>query len=154
MQLFGAESRSMAESLEDTDFDRLLAGAVGEAWARCLPVWRARGRIEDLPRHVTFPRYRVSSEKWLGRAFAETFLADWQFVAGRLSSPDPVEGVCAHDMLKLMIERWELVPLGVWAISAPLPEWVCRELAAVPSYASFRGHTLGELIRFEDEQGL
>jgi hypothetical protein len=140
---------------EPLEFDRLLAGSVSEAWVRCLPMWRERGRIEDLPRNVHVGSYRVSPEKWLGRAFGWAFLADWPFVAGKLSSPDPFEAACAHDALKYMMERWEVVPVGVWAISAPILTWVRQEMADCPNrYAAFSGRTLGELFRYESEQGL
>lgn len=144
----------MGEALEDTGFGRLLAGTVGEAWSRCLLIWRARGRIEDLPRNLHVGRYRVSAEKRLGRAFAEAFADDWPFVASQLSSTDQVEVACAHDALKYMIERWEPVPEAVWAIPVPIPEWVRQELADCPNrYAGFTGRTLGELLRFESEEG-
>lgn len=145
----------MDEALGEADFDRLLAGSVGEAWERCLPLWRRRGRIEDLPRNRHVGIYRVSPEKWLGRAFAEAFLADWPFVVGELSSTDPVAVACAHDALEYMIRFWEPVPDAVWAISASIPDWVRRELDDCPyRYNTFTGRTLGELFRFEYDQDL
>ncbi len=144
----------MLETLEESDFDRLLAGTVAEAWARCLPVWRSRGRIEDKPRNLHIFHYRVSQEKWLGRAFAEVFLADWPFVAGKLSSQDPVEAACAHDALKYMEGEGGPLSEQLWDITAPIPDWVRAEVADCPHrYAEFRGTTLGELFRFESEQG-
>jgi hypothetical protein len=140
----------VGEAVDEAEFDRLLAGTVAEAWQRCLPVWRVRGRVEDLPRNLHVGRCRVSPEKWLGRAFAESFLEDWKFVAGRLSESDPVEAACAHDVLRYMIECWHPVPGEVWAIATPLPEWVQLELADCPKrYAGFEGRTLGELFRYE-----
>ena len=146
----------MGEALEKIDFNRLLSGTVAEAWSRCLPVWRARGRIEDLPRNLHLGRYRVSPEKWLGRAFAEAFAADWSFIAQKLSSPDLIEAACAHDTLRYMAEGGEpVVCEGVWSVTAPIPAWIWAELSDCPHrYEAFRGSTLGELFRFESEQGL
>src|SRR4051812_18366692 len=101
--MFSGEGMRVGEVLEDTDFDRLLAGTVVEGWSRCLPVWRVRGRIEDLPRNVHVGRYLGSPEKWLGRAFAESFMSDWPFVTSKLFSLDTAEAACAHDALKYMI---------------------------------------------------
>jgi hypothetical protein len=145
----------MSDALEYSDFDSLLSGRVDEAWDRCLPVWQVRGRIEDRPRNLHVGSYRVSPEKWLGRTFAEEFLGDWPFVVSKLSSHDPIEATCAHDALKYMIECWESVPEALWAVSVPIPDWVRAELVDCPNrYGEFSGHTLGELFRFESEQGL
>jgi hypothetical protein len=143
------------KALDYDDFDRLLAGTVNEAWERCLPYWRERGRIEDLPRNLHVGRYQVTLEKWLGRSFAMKFQPDWQFVAGKLTSPDPVVSACAHDAIKYMIQWWDAdlpAPAHLWTISTPLPEWVQQEIADCPNrYGSFHGSTLGELFRFEYE---
>jgi hypothetical protein len=142
----------MGEAHIDFDVDRVLSQAVSDAWDQCLLIWRKRGRVEDLPRNVCVPRYRVTPEKWLGRAFAERFLDQFSFVIHKLTSSDRIEAACAHDVLNYMIPRWEIVPEAVWTIASPLPDWIRQELADCPNrYETFQGQTIGDLFRFEYE---
>ena len=138
----------MDEVVAKLDYDALIAGTVSDAWARCLPLWRSRGRVEDLPRNVRRMMYWVSEEKLLGRAFAARFRVQYAFVVGKLSGPDPVEAACAHDLLKYIFETWEDGPDPAEAVTVPVPAWVREELGG-EFYESFRGSTLGDLFRFE-----
>ena len=69
------EAGSYVRETGDLDLDALLAGTIIDAWGRCLPLWRTRGRVEDLPRNVRKFMYRASQETLLGRAFAAAFRA-------------------------------------------------------------------------------
>jgi hypothetical protein len=133
---------------DELDHRALLAGQIDDAWDRCLPLWRPRGRVEDLPRNVRAMMYWASPEKLLGMAFAAEFRHRYEFLVGKLTSPDPVESACAHDLLVYIFREWSEGPDPVEAVPNPIPGWVREELGH-PFYKQFRGGTLGELFRFE-----
>lgn len=92
--------------------------------------------------------YWPSEEKSLGREFAGKFRDQYTFIVGKLSSPDPVETACAHDLLSYIFDTsWE-GPDPAEIVTVPIPDWVRDELGG-PYYESFQGSTLGELFRFE-----
>jgi hypothetical protein len=133
---------------DEYDYQALFSDGITNAWDRCLALWRPRRRVEDKPRNLHLPRYRVSREKWLGRAFAEEFRNDYSFLVEKLSSPDLIEAACAHDVLVYIFENWEDGPDPIQAVRVPIPAWVMKEIEN-QRYKTFRGTTLGELFRFE-----
>lgn len=138
------------------DYEHLLSGTVEEVWARCLPHWRPRGRVEDYPRNAHYFSYTVSPEKWLGRGFAQTFPDEIAFLVAKLRSADPTEAASAHDILfYIFVEGGcadpATLPDPIATIPVPIPDWVRAEIE-YGKYESFSGGTIGELFAFEQRQ--
>ena len=135
---------------DDNEFFRsYLAGAVQEAWARCLPIWLERGRVNDLPRGVRRTRYLPSFETILGRRFVERFPHEHGFLLGRLQSSSEFEALCAFDLLDLLAQQSDLMPVWLSRCELPLPEQVAREVAADWIYRDHGLDTIGKLLSFD-----
>jgi hypothetical protein len=136
-------------------FPQILFGSVSEAWARCLPVWRQQGRVEDLPRGTRVTMYRPTLARRLGTAFAESYANEYDFVIGRIRGGDAVESLCAFE---IMVDMGPIVISGnrgtsavLFALADPIPEILKQEIQFDYAYRNFSGSTLGDLIRFDNE---
>jgi hypothetical protein len=138
---------------EAARFAPYLGGTVQEAWARCLPVWSDRGRVNDLPRAIRFTRYSPSIETLLGRRFAERFVDDYPFLLDRVRSDSVFESLCAFEVLDFLAqhlgETQSPLPDRLRDCNLPLPERVRREVAADWIYREHDLNTIGKLLRFE-----
>ena len=107
-----------------------LHSSVDDAWRACLPTWIEVGRVKDLSRSVRVPKYWPSYANQLGRAFAEIYCDDYQFVIDMVGTlpPDSYEYLCAYDLLELIVSEFygcELpVPKQLFAIDLPAPSVV------------------------------
>lgn len=145
----------MASEHEDEDerSSRYLAGSVAEAWARCLPLWSGRGRVNDFPRAIRFTRYTASFETMLGHRFAERFADDYPFLLGFVRSGSEFEALCAFELLDFLAQHlWETsspLPEPLRDCPLPLPEVVRCEAAADRIYRDHGLDTVGKLLSFE-----
>src|SRR5262249_11803543 len=84
-----------------TELAPYLAGTVQEAWDRCEPIWRERGRIEDGRRETGI--HRPHYEPWWGRylamEFTQKFRDDYQFLIPFLTSEDEFLRIAAVELL-------------------------------------------------------
>jgi len=122
----------MSEQEEDrARFAPNLAGTVQESWARCLPVWSERGRVNDFPRAIRRTRYLPSFETLLGRQFVERFAREYAFLLERVQSASEFEALCAFDLLDFLVQDLdEAKPLPdcLRQSALPLPEQVRQEV--------------------------
>src|SRR5689334_2318471 len=90
-----------------------LEGAIHDAWARCLPIWREHGRIED-NRFVTRihrPHYEPWWGKYLAQEFTRRFRDDYRFIVALLSSDDEFVRASAVDLLKYLCANFGDQPI-------------------------------------------
>jgi hypothetical protein len=134
-------------------FAAYLAGTVHEAWARCLPIWSARKRVNDRPRAIRLTRYLPSFETLLGHNFAERFADDYAFLLDRLQSGSEFESLCAFEILDFLAqhlsETQSPLPEQLRSCALRLPEQVRREVAADWIYRAHDLGTVGKLLSFE-----
>ncbi|WP_442483564.1 hypothetical protein [Aeoliella sp. SH292] len=136
-----------------------LKGSIDDAWANCLPVWLALGRVRDLSRSIRVPKYSPSYANTLGLHFADTFGQRFQFLIDVLHT-SPVESheyLCAFDLLDLIAcshftSEIDTLP-ALFAIDLPIPRVVQLETSHIPRFANTS--TVGEFLYrvHEDEFG-
>lgn len=131
------------------DFLPYLSGRVEEAWARCLPVWRERGRIEDYPRGTRRPRYLKWWGKCLAEEFAGKFRDDHEFLVRQLSSADPFIEITAVELLDYVCENFEPggLPGALLSLKHPLPRTIKEEVEGDWIYRGQTIETVGDLLR-------
>ena len=128
---------------------------VEEAWSRCLEVWKRRGRAEDFPAGVRMPRYTPDEGKRLALDFAERFETDYGFLLSRLRE-EPVEALCAFDVLMLVFERFESqfhsegepVPAALTSAGERIPSQALKDIRSEQDYAGYSGDRVGDFLRF------
>jgi hypothetical protein len=147
------EAADLNSDEDQARFAPYLAGTVQEAWARCLPLWSDRGRVNDFPRAIRFTRYSPSFETLLGRSFAERFADDYPFLLERVRSDSEFETLCAFEILDFLSQHlWETqsdLPDCLRNCALPLPEQIRREVAADRIYRDHGLDTIGKLLSFE-----
>jgi hypothetical protein len=133
------------------DFPPYLAGTVEEAWARCLPVWREHGRIEDKPRGVRRPGYMPWAGKFLAKEFVGKFRDDYPFIVSLLSSPDPFIEIAAVELLDFLCVNFDdgQIPDTLLNLKHRLPETIKREVESDCIYRGKGIETVGDLLRCE-----
>ena len=131
--------------------DGQLTGTIDEAWAKCLPIWLALGRVRDLSRRIRVPKYFPCYATQLGVAFVDRFWTQYPFIVDVLrSSPlDSHEYLCAFDLLDLIAcdadeSRMKMLD-ALFAIDLPIPSVVQLETAYDVRYAGLS--TVGEFLR-------
>ncbi len=133
-----------------------LVGTVEEAWARCLPLWAPRGRVNDFPRAIRYTRYLPSFETILGRHFVDRFADEAAFLLERLRSGPEAEALHAFDLLDFLAdhlaEEMRPLPDSLRHCDLPLPARVRREVAAESSYPDHGIETIGQLLSFDYDQ--
>jgi hypothetical protein len=128
-----------------------LAGSVDDAWQACLPSWIEIGRVNDCSRAVRAPHYMPFYANRLGRAFAETFRDDYQFLIDVLGAMpvDSHEYLCAFDLLEMMASEFCCarlpVPEPLFAIALPVPPVVRVETACDERYNDLE--TIGAFLQ-------
>jgi len=143
---------------DESRFAPYLADTVQESWARCLPIWLERGRVNDWPREFRFPRYLPSFGTVLGRCFVERFADGYEFLMDRLATSSGAEALCAFDLLDFLARHLyrmdEVLPERLRHCDLPLPQQIRGEVAMERWY---RGHdldTVGKLLSFDfDDTG-
>ena len=106
------------------------ADNIEQSWANCFSVWKEHGRVQDYLRTESHPRYSPNCSKRLGVEFAKTFQNQFSFIITKLDSTDPVEKLCAFEILELIC--WEYgynnVPQKIYSITIPLPHLIANEV--------------------------
>jgi hypothetical protein len=134
-------------------FTPYLAETVEESWARCLPVWSKRGRVDDFPRGYRAPLYLPSFETLLGRYFVARFALEYEFLLDRIVSGSETEQFCAFDLLDFLARQLYAnngsLPDRLSRCALPLPQQIERETAADSRYRDHDVGTIGKLLSFD-----
>lgn len=135
------------------NYESFLAGALVDAWPRCLRVWSSKGRVNDLPRGIRLPRYIPSFGAILGQHFFDRFPDSYPFLLNRLENGGPLESACAFDLLDFLARRLSEIraplPEALRTCSLPLPPRIQTELAGDRIYKDQRLDSVGKLLQFE-----
>ncbi len=128
-----------------------LAGTIDEAWNRCLPIWRDRGRIEDYPRDVRRPSYTPWWGKSLAYKFASKFRDDYRFLIAVLDSDDDFQRMAAVDMLHYLCYEFveDPIPSELLSLHHPLPELIKSEVSGDRYARGKEIETVGDLLSFD-----
>ncbi len=130
-----------------------LAGSVEEALIACIPTWRELGRVNDLSRELRVPKYFPSFATQLGRAFADKFYDQGQFLESILDdySLGTTEYLCAFDLLAFIVGRTlpdELTSIAeLFEIDRALPPVIQCEIDGLSEYQGLSGATIGQVLR-------
>ena len=150
-----ATSTSGAVELVDAErrIDAQLTGSVEEAWTSCLLTWRELGRVNDLSRAFRVPKYFPSYATQLGRAFADKFHDQMQFLASilRIFAFDTTEYLCAYDLLEFIVGRILPDELSLvdelFKINCELPPVIQCEIRGLSEYDGLDDATVGPVLR-------
>ncbi len=132
------------------DFPPYLEGTVQEAWERCLPVWRERGRIEDKPLGIRLPIYTVWWGKFLTYEFTRKFRDDYYFLVSFLSSDDEFLRISAVELLGYLCCYFgdRPIPDELLALPHTLPQQIKNEVESDNITRRKGIDTVGDLLRF------
>lgn len=134
-------------------FAPYLAETVEESWARCLPIWMERGRVNDLPRGRRVPYHLPSFGMLLGRQFVAHFADNYEFLVERMMSGSESEQLCAFDLLDFLAlqlySNGEPLPEQLRECVVPLPPVILPEIAMEARYRDHDVSTIGKLLSFD-----
>lgn len=137
------------------DIPGFLRGAVEEAWERCLPEWKAFGRVRDRSEAIRAPHYWPSFARNLGYGFVEQFRADYEFLFRRLDAYliDTTEYLCTNDLVEFMLSEHAEGPPEVRERFFALPHPLSPVVKLECSYLSAQRHgqtaSIGAYLRRE-----
>ena len=138
-----------------TEIPGLLDGTIEQAWQKCLPEWKAFGRVRDRSMCVQVPRYCPSFSKNLGLCFVERFRGDYEYFIHRLNDypVDSIEYLCTTDLIQYLLHEHALDELPetrerLFALTNPLPpvvQYECQYSRQHSGHAS----SVGQFLRRE-----
>jgi len=143
------------QNSRSTEIPELLEGTIGQAWQKCLPEWKAFGRVRDLSMCVRVPSYWPSFAHMLGVCFVERFRGDYEFLIHRLNDypVDSSEYLCTTDLVQYML--WEHakdesseIRERFFALTNSLPPVVQYECRGSKQYSDYAG-SIGQFLRRE-----
>jgi hypothetical protein len=134
-----------------SDFPPYLEGAIHDAWERCLPVWREKGRIEDYPLGIRYTSYMPWWGKFLAYEFVGKFRDDYPFLIPFLSSDEEFLQICAVELLGYLCCQYgdQTVPDELLSLRQSLPKQIKTEIECDYITRGKSIETVGDLFRFQ-----
>ena len=130
----------------------LVAGTVDQAWHRCLPEWKALGRVRDKSLCMQVPKYWPSFASVLGRCFIERFRDDSRFLIALLDAfpISSTEYLCVTDLLDFMLDEHAYdspeIRDQLFALRGPLPPVVQFECQHARHYKD-HADSIGQFLK-------